>query len=168
MQVLLLSDGLLGADSRKRLPFAVAGHLRYKCGSVRIERAHNMVARFRNYRTGLILQRRDFIGGSIFKVNCDWHDRLTSLTTYSSLTRSRAGENLIDPNQAPIQREANMRIFGSLQVSFFAAFCHRFVTFGADWLPRTIRVVAVGKFDSDHHHAPPKEVRSENGEGWIG
>jgi hypothetical protein len=46
-----------------------------------------------------------------------------------------------------------MGIFGSLQVSFIAAFCHRFVTFRADGLPYAIRVVAMGKFDSDHHHA---------------
>jgi len=71
MQVLLCSDGLLGAENRKRLPFAIAGDLGYKCGSVGIERAHNIVARFGNYRTDLIFQRRDFIGGSILEVNCD-------------------------------------------------------------------------------------------------
>jgi hypothetical protein len=46
-----------------------------------------------------------------------------------------------------------MGIFGSLQVSFIAAFSHRFVAFRADGLPRAIRVAAVGKFDSDYHHA---------------
>jgi hypothetical protein len=71
MQVLLRGDGLLGTENRKRLPFAVAGYLRYKCNPVGIERAHNIVAPFRNYRANFIFQRRDFIGGSILEVNCD-------------------------------------------------------------------------------------------------
>ena len=62
---------LLGAENRKRLPFAVAGHLRYKCGSVGIERTHNVVAQFRNYIANFIFKRRDFIGGSILEVDCD-------------------------------------------------------------------------------------------------
>jgi hypothetical protein len=62
---------LLGAENRKRLPFAVAGYLRYKCGSVGIERTHNVVAHFRNYRANFIFKRRDFIGGSILEVDCD-------------------------------------------------------------------------------------------------
>ena len=65
------SDGLLGAENRKRLPFSVPGYPRYECSPVGIERTHNMVARFRNYGADLIFQRRDFIGGSILEVNCD-------------------------------------------------------------------------------------------------
>ena len=71
MQVLLRGDGLLGTENRKRLPFAVAGYLRYKCRSVGIERAYDMIAQPRNYLADFIFQRRDFIGGSILKVNCD-------------------------------------------------------------------------------------------------
>ena len=67
----LRSGRLLGTENRKRLPFAVASYLRYKCSPVCIERAHDMVAQFRNYRATLIFQRRDFIGGSILEVNCD-------------------------------------------------------------------------------------------------
>jgi hypothetical protein len=64
-------DRLLGAENRKRLPFAVAGYLRYKCSPVGIEWAHNMVAQFWDYRADFIFQRRYFIGGSVFEVNCD-------------------------------------------------------------------------------------------------
>jgi hypothetical protein len=71
MQVLLRSDGLLGAENRKGLPFAVAGDPRYECSPVGIERADNIVARFRNYRADLIFQRRDFVSGSVLEVNCD-------------------------------------------------------------------------------------------------
>ena len=73
MQLLLVAtaDGLLGAENRKRLPFSVAGYSRYECSPVGIERAHNMVARSRNYGADLIFQRRDFTGGSILEVNCD-------------------------------------------------------------------------------------------------
>jgi hypothetical protein len=66
-----IAHGLLGAENRKGLPFAVASYLRYKCSPVGIERAHNMVTQFRNYGAGLIFQRRDFFGGSILEVNCD-------------------------------------------------------------------------------------------------
>jgi hypothetical protein len=72
MPVLLLeADGLLGAEDRKGLPFAVASYLRDKCSSVGIERAHNMVAQFRNYRAHFIFQGCDFIGRSILEMNCD-------------------------------------------------------------------------------------------------
>jgi hypothetical protein len=73
MQFLLPTcrTGLFGAENRKRLPFAVAGYLRYKGRPVAIERTHDMVAQFRNYRADLIFHRRDFIRGSIFEVNCD-------------------------------------------------------------------------------------------------
>jgi hypothetical protein len=63
--------GLLGTENRKWLPLPIAGYLRYKCGSVGIERAHNMVAQFWKCRANFIFQRSDFIGGSILEVNCD-------------------------------------------------------------------------------------------------
>jgi hypothetical protein len=40
---------------------------------VGVERAHNIVAQFRNYRAHFIFQRGDFVGGSVFEVNCDRH-----------------------------------------------------------------------------------------------
>jgi hypothetical protein len=65
------AHGLLGAENRKRLPFAVAGYPRYKRNPFGIERAHNMVAQVWNYRADFIFKRRDLIGGSILEVNCD-------------------------------------------------------------------------------------------------
>jgi hypothetical protein len=44
-----------------------------------------------------------------------------------------------------------MGVFGSLQVSFVAAFRHRLITFRADRLPRAIRTATVRKFDFDDH-----------------
>jgi len=173
MQVLLRGDGLLGAENRKRSPFAVAGYLRYKCSPVGIERAHNMVAQFWNYRADFILQRRDFIGGSVLEVNCNWHGRLTSflqnirLSSFTSAwdrtewlwrglwlwLQSNCGQAslLVDPNHAPIEREANVSFFGLLEVSFFAAFRHRLITLRANWLARAIGIAPVRKFDFDDH-----------------
>ena len=67
------AERLLLAENREGIPFAVAGYLGYKCSPVGVEWAHDMVARFRNYRTLFIFQRGDFVGGSVFEVNCDRH-----------------------------------------------------------------------------------------------
>ena len=67
------AHGLLGAKNREGAFFAVAGYLRYECSSVGVEWAYDMVARFRNDRACLIFQRGDFVGGSVFEVNCDRH-----------------------------------------------------------------------------------------------
>src|SRR5258705_8888907 len=67
------AERLLLAENREGISFAVAGYLRYKCDPVGIERAHNIVAQFRNYRAHFIFQRGGFFGGSVFEVNCDRH-----------------------------------------------------------------------------------------------
>jgi hypothetical protein len=72
------AERLLLAENREGIPFAVAVYLRYKCNPVGVEWAHNIVAQFRNYRAHFIFQRRDFVGRSVFEVNCDRHGRLTS------------------------------------------------------------------------------------------
>ena len=66
-----IAHGLLGAENRKGLPFAVASYLRYKCSPVWVKWAHDMVARFGNYCAYLIFQRGDLVGGSVFEMNCD-------------------------------------------------------------------------------------------------
>jgi hypothetical protein len=71
--VVATTHWLLLAENREGIPFAVAGYLRYKCNPVGVERAHNIVAQFRNYRAHFIFQRGDFVGGSVFEVNCDRH-----------------------------------------------------------------------------------------------
>jgi hypothetical protein len=45
---------LLGAENREGTSFAVARHLTYHCSPIGVERAHDMVARFRNYRAHFI------------------------------------------------------------------------------------------------------------------
>jgi hypothetical protein len=71
--VVTSAHGLFGAKNREGISFAVAGYLGYKCGSVGVERAHDIVAHFRNDRALFIFLRRDFVGGSVFEMNCDRH-----------------------------------------------------------------------------------------------
>jgi len=66
----------------------VPGYLRYECNPVSVERAHNIVAQFRNYRALFIFQRSDFVGGGVFEVNCDDMASLTSSSGYSSRSSS--------------------------------------------------------------------------------
>jgi len=84
------AERLLLAENREGISLAVAGYLRYECSPVSVERAHNMVARFRNYRALFILKRSDFVAGSVFEVNCDRH----SLTCLDS---SLLLQQLFDP-----------------------------------------------------------------------
>jgi hypothetical protein len=49
----------LGAENREGIPFAVTGYLRYKRNPVGVERAHNIVAQFRNYTNIVYLTRLD-------------------------------------------------------------------------------------------------------------
>lgn len=64
---------LFGAENREGRPLSVAAYLRDECSPFGIEGADNMVARFRNDRACLIFQRGDFVGGSVFEVDCDRH-----------------------------------------------------------------------------------------------
>jgi len=79
---------------------------------------------------------------------------------------SEAG--LVESDETGVEGEADVSLFGRLQVALVAALGHGFVALGADGLPRAV-MVAVRKLDFDHCGHRLEEIRPERWmkAGWL-